>query len=149
MWKSLSNIWLFATLWTIESMELSRIESWSGEPFPSPGDLPNPGIEPRSPTLWVNSLPAEPQGKPKNTGMGSLPLLWGIFLTQESNLGLPHCRWDLVLFFLITFWLYTKASTSMSSTSASLKWFKQQLVMTTRKTEKAVCIANKIYTENH
>ena len=43
--------------------------------FPSPGDLPNPGIEPRSPTLQVDSLPAEPQRKPKNTGMGSLSLL--------------------------------------------------------------------------
>ena len=43
-------------------------------PFPSPGDLPNPGTEPRSPTLQVDSLPAEPQGKPKNTGVGSLSL---------------------------------------------------------------------------
>ena len=60
--------------------------------FPSPGDLPNPGIKPRSPTLRTDSLPAEPQGKPKNTGMGSLPLLQGIFLTQESNWGLLHCR---------------------------------------------------------
>ena len=40
--------------------------------FPSPGDLPNPGIEPRSPTLLVDSLPCEPAGKPKNTGVGSL-----------------------------------------------------------------------------
>jgi len=50
--------------------------------------LPNPGIEPRSPTLQVNSLPAEPQGKPKTTGMGSLSLLQQIFLTQELNWGL-------------------------------------------------------------
>ena len=42
----------------------SRQEYWSGQPFPSPGDLPNPGIEPRSPTLQVDSLPSEPQGKP-------------------------------------------------------------------------------------
>ena len=48
--------------------------------------------QPRSPTLRADSLPAEPQGKPKNTGMGSLPLLQGIFLTQESNWGLLHCR---------------------------------------------------------
>ena len=46
-------------------MEFSRSEYWSGQPFPSPGDLPNPEIEPRSPTLLVDSLPAEPQGKPK------------------------------------------------------------------------------------
>jgi len=42
-------------------MEFSRPESWK---IPSPGDLPNPGIEPRSPTLQVDSLPAEPQRKP-------------------------------------------------------------------------------------
>ena len=44
-----------------ESVEFSRPEYWSGSPFPSPGDLPNPGIEPRSPTLQADSLPAEPQ----------------------------------------------------------------------------------------
>ena len=51
--------------------------------------------QPRSPALQVDSLPAEPQGKPKNTGIGSLSLLQGIFLTQESNWGLLHCRWIL------------------------------------------------------
>ena len=44
-------------------MEFSRPEYWSGQPFPSPGDLPNPGIKPRSPALQLDSLPAEPQGK--------------------------------------------------------------------------------------
>ena len=62
------------------------------EPFPSPGDLPNPVIEPRSPALQVDSLPAEPQGKPKNTRVGSLSLLQGIFPTQETNQRLLHCR---------------------------------------------------------
>ena len=61
-------------------------------PFPSPGDLPNPGTEPGSPTLQVDSLPAEPQGKPKNTGVGSLSLFQWIFLTQELNQGVLHCR---------------------------------------------------------
>ena len=83
------------TPWTIQSMEFSRPEYWSGQPFPSPGDLPNPGIEPRSPTLQTDSLPAEPQGKPNNTGVGSLSLLQRIFPTQESNWGLLHCRWIL------------------------------------------------------
>ena len=55
------SVRLFATPWTIQSMEFSRPEHWSGQPFPSPGDLPNTVIEPRSPTLQVNSLPAEPQ----------------------------------------------------------------------------------------
>ena len=43
--------------------EFSRPDYWSGQPFPSPGDLPSPGIEPRSPSLQVDSFPAEPQGK--------------------------------------------------------------------------------------
>ena len=63
-WKLLSRVWLFATPWTIQSMEFSRPEYWSGEPFPSPGNLSNPGIKPRSPALKANSLPAEPQEKP-------------------------------------------------------------------------------------
>ena len=64
-WKSHSCVQLFATPWTIQPVEFSRPEYWSGKPFPSPGDLPNPGIEPRSPSLWADSLPPEPQGKPK------------------------------------------------------------------------------------
>ena len=52
----------------------------------------NPGIEPRSPTLQSDCLPAEPPGKPKNTAVGSLSLLQWIFPTQELNQGLLHCR---------------------------------------------------------
>ena len=48
-----------------------------------------------SPTLQADSLPSEPPGKPKNTGVGSLSLLQGIFLAQESNRGLPHC-WQIL-----------------------------------------------------
>ena len=55
-----------ATQWTIQSMEFSRPEYWSGWLFPSPGDLPNPGIEPRSPALQADSLPAEPSRKPSS-----------------------------------------------------------------------------------
>ena len=47
-------------------MEFSSPESWSGEPFPSPGDLPDPGIEPGSPALQADSLPAEPPGKERH-----------------------------------------------------------------------------------
>ena len=64
-WKSLSHVWLFETPWHVQSIEFSRPEYWSGYPFPSPGDLPNPGIEPRSPALQADSLPAETQGKPQ------------------------------------------------------------------------------------
>ena len=53
-------------------MEFSRQEYWSGEPFPSPGDLPNPGTEPGSPPLQADSLPCEPPGKPSiDKGMGT------------------------------------------------------------------------------
>ena len=61
----------------------------------SPGDLPEPGIKPKSPVLQAVSLPSEPPGKLKNTGVGSLSLLQGIFSTQGSNRGLLHCRWIL------------------------------------------------------
>ena len=54
--------------------------------------LPKPGIEPRSPTLQADSLPSEPPGKPKDTGVDSLFLLQGIFPTQGLNPGLLHCR---------------------------------------------------------
>ena len=74
------------------SMEFSRPEYWSGQPFPSPGDLANPGIESRSPAVEADSLPAEPQGKPRNTGGGSLSLLQRVFPTEESNQGLLHCK---------------------------------------------------------
>ena len=76
-------------------MGLSRQEYWSGLPCPPPGDLPDPGIEPRSPALQADSLPSEPAGKPMNTRVGSLSFLQEIFLTQESNWGLLHCRWIL------------------------------------------------------
>ena len=67
--KLLSRVLLFVTSWTIQSMEFSRPEYWSGLPCPPPRDLPNPGIKPRSPALQMDSLPAEPQGKP-GTGKG-------------------------------------------------------------------------------
>ena len=54
------------------SMGFSRQEYWSGLPCPPPGDLPNPGTEPRSPGLQADSLPSEPPGKPKNPGVGGL-----------------------------------------------------------------------------
>ena len=67
--KSLSRVRLCGTPWTVayqapQSMEFSRQEYWNGLSFSSPGDLPNPGIEPRSPTLQTDALPSEPPGKP-------------------------------------------------------------------------------------
>ena len=66
--KSLSRVRLFATPWTVAhqaplSMGFSRQEYWSGLPFPSPGDLLDPGIEPRSLALQAEALTSEPQGQ--------------------------------------------------------------------------------------
>ena len=66
--KSLSRVRLFATPWTVadqapQSVEFSRQEYWSGLPFPSPWDLPHPGIKPSSPSLWADALPSEPPEK--------------------------------------------------------------------------------------
>ena len=68
--KSLGRVQLFATPWTVAyeappSRGFSRQEYWSGSPFPSPGDLPDPGIKPSSPTLEADALTSEPPGKPK------------------------------------------------------------------------------------
>ena len=70
--KLLSHVRLFASPWTVAhqappSMEFSRQEYWSGLPFPSPGDLPDPGLEARSPALRADTLPSEPPGnQPEN-----------------------------------------------------------------------------------
>ena len=62
--------------YTVHGILQARILEWVAFP-PSPADLPNPGIEPRSPTLQADSLPAQPQGKAKNTGVGSYPFSSG------------------------------------------------------------------------
>ena len=67
--KLLSRVRLFVTPWTgvyqaSPAMGFSRQEYWSGVPLPSPEDLPNPGLEPRSPILQADALPSEPPGKP-------------------------------------------------------------------------------------
>ena len=69
--KSLSRVRLFATPWTVArqappSMGFSRKEYWSGLPFPSPGDLPDPGNKPRSPALKADALTSAPPGKPNS-----------------------------------------------------------------------------------
>ena len=82
--KLLSHVRLFATPWTVayqapQFMEFSRQEYWSGLPFPSPGDLPNPGMEPGSPTLQADALPSEPPGKTKDL----------VLRVSPSSTGLP------------------------------------------------------------
>ena len=82
--KLLSHVRLFATPWTVayqapQFMEFSRQEYWSGLPFPSPGDLPDPGIEPGSPALQADALPSEPPGKTKDL----------VLRVSPSSTGLP------------------------------------------------------------
>ena len=84
--KLLSRVRLFATPWTVayrapQSMEFSRQEYWSGLPFPSPGDLPNPGIEPGSPALQADALLSEP---PLRGHKNNLPLQLLLPLTTFS-----------------------------------------------------------------
>ena len=84
--KSLRRIRLFVTLWRIAhqaplSMGFSRQEYWSGLPFPSPGDLPDPGIEPRSPTLQADALTSEPPGKLE---LKSSPIIYVIVHSMQS-----------------------------------------------------------------
>ena len=76
--KLLSHVQLFAMLWTVVqqaplSMGFSRQESWSGLPFPSPGDLPNPGIEYGSPTLQADSLPWQNRRRQCNSWLRKFP----------------------------------------------------------------------------
>ena len=81
-----SHVWLFATLGTVAcqtplSMGFSRQEHWSELPFPSSGDLPNPGIEAKSPALHADSLPLSHLGSPKGKSKASLgglesPTFW-------------------------------------------------------------------------
>ena len=79
--KSLSHVRLFATPWTVAyqappSMVFSRQEYWSGVPFPSPGDLPDPGIEPGSPAFQTDALTSEPPGK---------PIVWYKYTTERLS----------------------------------------------------------------
>ena len=96
----LSHVRLFVTPWTVAlwaplSLGILQAGILESLPCPPPGVLPNPGIEPRSPSLQVDSLLSEPPGKPKNSGVGSVSLLKGIFPTMEQNWDLLHCRWVL------------------------------------------------------
>ena len=87
-WKKvlITCVQLFATPWTVDcqaplSMEFSKQEYWSGLPFPTQGDLPDPWMDPRSPTLQADSLPSEPLGKPNcKFSEGSFPRDYFIYI---------------------------------------------------------------------
>ena len=76
--------------YTVHGILQAKILEWIAVPFSRESSQARD--QPRSPTLQVDSSPAEPQGKPKNTGEGGLSLLQRIFPTQESNQALLHCR---------------------------------------------------------
>ena len=97
---SLSHVQLFATAWTIAHHPLypsgiSRQEYWSGLPRPPPWGSSQPRDWTQVSHIADFFFTSWPQGKTKNTRVGSLSLLQGIFLTQESNWGILHCRWIL------------------------------------------------------
>ena len=89
----LSSVRFFAMSWTVacqDPLSMGKVQEWVA--MPSSRGSSQPRDWTRSPALQADSLPAEPQEKSKNTGVGSLSLLQRLFLTQESNQGLLHCR---------------------------------------------------------
>ena len=118
--KSLSHVRLFATPWTVaHQAPLSMGFSRSGLPFPSPGDHPNPGIQPRSPSLQADALTSEPPGKPKVKLLNCVHLFetpWTVayqtspsmgFSRQEywSGLPLPSLKWyDCAIIYLPSYY---------------------------------------------
>ena len=100
--KLLSHVRLFVTPWTVAyetplSIEFSRQEYWSRLPYPSLGNLPDPGIKPGSPALQADAFTIWATREAQPTGVGCHALLQGIFPIQGLNPDLPHCRW---IFFL-------------------------------------------------
>ena len=94
----LSRVRLFATPWAVAykaplSMEFLRQEYWSGLPFPSPGDLPNPGIEPGSPALQADSLSSEPPRKPAKSYTWTQKQAPSFRCCKPTDLQTPECAW--------------------------------------------------------
>ena len=99
------SVWLFVTPWTIThqtplSMVFSRQEYWRGLPFPSAGDLPDPGIEPRYPALQADSLPSEPPGNPWLTYQLSYQILfflwWPIRIISKIFILGDFLNWGII-----------------------------------------------------
>ena len=104
---SLIHIQLFATPWAVScqaslSMEFSRQEYWNGFPFPSPGDLPDPGTEPRFPAWQADSFPFEPPGKPPNQNILTLErkTVWEYLAPQSLNYLSQFIKNDLIILYL-------------------------------------------------
>ena len=123
--KLLSHAQLFATPWIVAyqappSIGFSRQEYWSGLPFPSPGDLPNPEIEPWSFTLQADTLPSKPPGKPisflgwPNTAENS-----SYWHSRAPNLG-PSCLSDYVLHSIFSQASYTQLLSSKQTSPQTI-----------------------------
>ena len=104
--KSLSHVRVFVTPWTIAyqvspSMGFSRQLYWSGLPFPSPGDLPNPGIEPGSPALEADALTSEPPGKPYN---GKRVINFSLSISRNRKFTISLLLWTPVIGNSVLYW---------------------------------------------
>ena len=102
----LNCVWLFAASWTVAhqallSMGFPRQEYWSGLPFPSPGDLPHPGIEPRSPTLQADALTSEPPGKP----IYCIKIMWMWALSLSFRISYLLYSWEMWDDTVSTWWM--------------------------------------------
>ena len=89
--QSCSTLWPHGLHGILQARILESVD------FPFSRDLPNPRIKPRSPAMRADSLPAELQWKPKNTGVGSSSLLQQVFPTQDNNFSI---HWQSILLFL-------------------------------------------------
>ena len=120
-------VWLFETQWTVArqaplSMGFSRQEYWSGLPFPSPGALPNPGIEPGSPALYMDSLPFSHQGTQRWTG-------WGLSKPSQSGWCETWIKMETFLWFFFHLFTYLESlafllNSSASGTSLVVQWLR-------------------------
>ena len=121
--KSLSPVWLFATPWTVAyqaspSMGFSRQEYWSGLLFPSPGDLPDPGIEQGSPELEADALTSEPPGKPLFFYFLHLGIAIWLALVNGTSANIYNQKLKTAYSMnLALFLLYTLAAKSLQSCS--------------------------------
>ena len=120
--KLLSRVQLFETPWTVAhqappSMGFSRQEYWSGLPFPSPGDLPDPGFELVSSMLQVEDLPSEPPGMFSHTIKNSC--LTNVFRICGQNFN-SSCN-GIIFIFLIYIYIYIQHST-LYTFWGSAKW---------------------------
>ena len=95
-------------------MGFSRQEYWNGLPFPPPGDLPYPGMEPRSPALQADSSPAEPPGKPENEfHIINLPVYWDLgLLIRPEDFFFPQEKMESV-YTIQQIWLHNAITTAL------------------------------------